>query len=69
MSLSVGGGSSVRAARRAAFRAAVGALGEPVRSVIAPAEVDSLFADAGWRIVPATEEGARAAGLVVAAPA
>ncbi|MBV8159841.1 MAG: class I SAM-dependent methyltransferase [Acidimicrobiia bacterium] len=69
ISLSVGGGSPVRAGHRAAFRAAVAALGEPVRSVIPPGEVDPLFAVAGWRVASPNEEQARGGGFVVAAPA
>ncbi len=68
ISLSVGGGSPMRAARRAAFRAAVARLGEPARSVIAPDDVESFLASTGWRLASPAEERARIAGLVVAAP-
>ena len=50
------------AARRAAFRAAVAAIGEPVRSSVGPNEVDDLLGSAGWT---RTGEPSRA-GLVVA---
>ncbi len=61
-------GAAVRAAR---FRAAVAALGEPIRSTIDPADVDGLLARTGW--IGASDARwvqwrARGLGLVVAAP-
>lgn len=58
--------------RRQAFREAVAALGEPVRSAVDPDEVGQLLGAAGWRGVdgaPDASERARLAGLVLAEPA
>jgi methyltransferase (TIGR00027 family) len=49
ISLSVDGGSPERAARRAAFQAAVAAVGEPARSVVAAADADALLEATGWQ--------------------
>lgn len=62
VSLSVSGGSASREARRGAFRQAVAALGEPVRSSVAPEEVDDLLGSAGWARIGTRNEG----GLVLA---
>jgi methyltransferase (TIGR00027 family) len=74
ISLSVTGGSPERAAHRAAFQAAVAAVGEPVRSAVADA--DALLEATGWRPVrePAESGGQdavnrRSAGFIVAGPA
>jgi methyltransferase (TIGR00027 family) len=70
ISLSVSGGSPERAARRAAFQAAVAAVGEPARSVVAAAEADTLLETTGWRPIrePGTGDRAVPAGFVVAGP-
>lgn len=71
ISLSVSGHSPGADERRQVFRAAVAALGEPVRSSVAPTEVDDLLAAAGWRARPSgvhESERARLAGLVMAVP-
>ena len=62
ISLSVSGDSASREARRAAFRSAVAALGEPVRSSVGPGEVDELLASAGWERTSTQDR----AGLVLA---
>ena len=62
VSLSVSGGSPARAARREALRQAVEALGEPLRSSVAPDEVDDLLGSTGWAPVGAAND----AGLVLA---
>jgi methyltransferase (TIGR00027 family) len=49
ISLSVDSGSPERAARRAAFQAAVAATGEPARSAVAPGEAGALLEATGWR--------------------
>ena len=69
ISLSVTSGSPERAARRAAFQAAVAAVGEPARSVVAGA--DTLLESTGWRPVrePGTGDRATHAGFIVAGPA
>ena len=76
ISLSIDTGSAERAARRAAFQAAVAAVGEPARSVLEPGDAPALLAAAGWRTVAEPPEGeqapaarARQAGFVLAAPA
>jgi hypothetical protein len=77
ISLSVGSGSPQRAARRAAFQAAVAAVGEPARSVLEATGAGALLEATGWR-PRAGEPGSsadqdtaarrRAAGFLVAAP-
>jgi O-methyltransferase involved in polyketide biosynthesis len=69
ISLSVDSGTPARAARRAAFQAAVAAVGEPARLILEPAGAGALLETAGWRPVPATADRAAHAGFVVAAPA
>jgi methyltransferase (TIGR00027 family) len=71
ISLSVTGGSAERAARRAAFEAAVAAVGEPARSVLAAEDARGLLEAAGWRPVdrPGTPSRAVRAGFVLARPA
>jgi methyltransferase (TIGR00027 family) len=49
ISLSVSSGSPERAARRAAFQAAVAAVGEPARSLLEPGKAGELLELAGWR--------------------
>ncbi|MEY2473863.1 MAG: hypothetical protein QOK28_3192 [Actinomycetota bacterium] len=51
-----------------AFRHAVARLGEPVRTVLAPEEVDDFLAASGWERTDAGSERARAGGLVVLRP-
>lgn len=71
ISLSVNGGSPERAARRAAFQAAVAAVGEPARSAVDPAGAGTLLESTGWRAVrePGTADRAAHAGFIVAGPA
>jgi methyltransferase (TIGR00027 family) len=64
------------AARRAAFQAAVAAVGEPARSVLEADDAAGLLAEAGWRIPaeprqgqPGPAERGRRAGFVRATPA
>jgi hypothetical protein len=66
----VSGGSPERAARRAAFQAAVAAVGEPARSVMAGTDADALLETTGWQPVrePGTDERATYAGFIVAEP-
>jgi methyltransferase (TIGR00027 family) len=72
ISLSISG-SPERTARRAAFQAAVAAVGEPARSAVAAADADTLLEATGWRPVgQPTEPGSaarRSAGFLLAAPA
>jgi methyltransferase (TIGR00027 family) len=74
ISLSVSTDSPERAARRAAFQAAVAAVGEPARSVLEPGEVPALLAATGWRAAQEPAEGqvlasrAHRAGFVLAVP-
>ena len=68
VSVSVDTGDGGRRFRRAALRAAVAALGEPMRTVIAPDEIDDFFGAAGWHVVTADTDRAHAAGLFVAEP-
>jgi methyltransferase (TIGR00027 family) len=76
ISVSADAGSAERAARRAAFQAAVAAVGEPARSVLEPGDALALLAAAGWQAAPKPQQGqpgaldrARGAGFVLAAPA
>jgi methyltransferase (TIGR00027 family) len=71
ISLSVHSGTPERAARRAAFQAAVAAVGEPARSILEPASAGALLEAAGWRPArqPGTGSKAAHAGLIVAEPA
>lgn len=71
ISLSVNSTSPERAARRAAFRAAVAAVGEPARSVVEAAEADRMLESTGWCPVrePGTGDRAAHAGFIVAEPA
>ena len=76
ISLSVSTASGERAARRAAFQAAVAAVGEPARSTLEADGARDLFAESGWRI-PATPgqaqpdpaERRQRAGFILATPA
>ena len=71
ISLSVSADSEEGRIRREAFRAAVEALGEPVRSSVTPDEVDGFLGDCGWRPARTDSEPdarARGAGLIVAEP-
>lgn len=73
ISLSASAASPEQAARRAAFRAGVAALGEPARTTITPDQVDILLGGAGWH-AHRPEGGdvgshrARSAGFVIAEP-
>jgi methyltransferase (TIGR00027 family) len=71
ISLSVTGGSAERAARRAAFEAAVAAVGEPARSALAAEDARGLLEATGWRPAhrPGTPDRAVHAGFVLARPA
>jgi methyltransferase (TIGR00027 family) len=78
ISLSVGSGSPDRAARRAAFQAAVAAVGEPARSVLEAPGAGALLEATGWRPLPGEPANSgdqdsaarrRSAGFIVAAPA
>jgi methyltransferase (TIGR00027 family) len=70
ISMSVNGGLPERAARRAAFQAAVAAVGEPARSAVAAADADAMLESTGWRPVrePGTGDRAAHAGFIVAGP-
>jgi methyltransferase (TIGR00027 family) len=70
LSLSVHSGSPERAARRAAFQAAVAAMGEPARSARPATDSDALLEATGWRRAPQPGADGRAAsaGFVVAGP-
>jgi methyltransferase (TIGR00027 family) len=70
ISLSVNSGSPEHAARRAAFQAAVAAVGEPAWSVVAGADADTLLESTGWRPIREPGKGDRAtqAGFIVAEP-
>jgi methyltransferase (TIGR00027 family) len=77
VSLSVDGGSPERAARRAAFQAAVAAVGEPARSALEAAGAGALLETTGWRLLAGepgeagerdTATRRRSAGFIVAAP-
>jgi methyltransferase (TIGR00027 family) len=57
ISLSVSTDSPERAERRAAFQAAVAAVGEPARSVLASGDAEPLLAAAGWRTAPVSPAG------------
>ena len=76
ISLSVSTNSPERAARRAAFQAAVAAVGEPARSVLEAGDAPALLAAAGWQISPEAgqdqpdkAERGRRAGFILAVPA
>ncbi len=76
ISLSVSTESVQRTARRAAFQAAVAAMGEPARSVLEADGAPDLLAAAGWRIPSEAQPGqpdpadrSRRAGFILAAPA
>jgi methyltransferase (TIGR00027 family) len=73
ISLLVSTGSAERAARRAAFQAAVAAVGEPARSVLEPDAAWDLLTGTGWRLRAEPEQGqpdpagrGRSAGFVLA---
>ncbi len=70
LSLLVSDGSPERAARRAAFQAAVAAVGEPARSVMTGTDADTVLECTGWRPVRHPGQGDRAAhaGFIVAGP-
>ena len=68
ISLSVDRGEPAVTARRAAFAAAVEAMGEPARTVLGADGAAELFAATGWNPVDGSER-ARAAGLVTVVPA
>ena len=67
ISLSVAMADDEQSARRAAFNAAVRAMGEPARTVLTADEADGLLVDAGWQAVAVDgQTRARRAGFVVA---
>jgi methyltransferase (TIGR00027 family) len=66
ISFSVMASSTQRAARRAAFQAAVAAMGEPVRSVTKPGDIETLLAATGWQMVVASGHASSSIGLVLA---
>jgi methyltransferase (TIGR00027 family) len=70
VSLSVQPQSATDAARRAAVHAAVGAMGEPARTVLTEDEAAALIAATGWRTVdsPTLSDRAKAAGFVILEP-
>jgi O-methyltransferase involved in polyketide biosynthesis len=72
ISLSVSTSSPERAARRAAFQAAVAAVGEPARSVLEADDAHALLAATGWQTAQEPGEGqadrAGRAGFMLAAP-
>jgi methyltransferase (TIGR00027 family) len=83
LSLSVDSGSPERAARRAAFQAAVAAVGEPARSSLDAGQAGKLLEATGWQAGAAspgrsgdagepgdqaTADRRRAAGFLLAAP-
>ena len=66
ISLSVGSGSVGTRLRRAAFRSAVAAMGEPARTTLTVEQAETLFASTGWSAENSvTPDRARAAGLIV----
>jgi Ser/Thr protein kinase RdoA (MazF antagonist) len=67
ISLSISTNGPEQRERRERFRAAVDALGEPVRNDLAPENAEQILAGARWRAVDASERSRRA-GFVVAAP-
>lgn len=76
ISLSVSAGSAERAERRAAFQAAVAAVGEPARSVLEADGAHALLKSAGWQAIqePSHDQPGQAgrslrAGFVLATPA
>ena len=68
ISLSVTSSSTAETVRRAAFRTAVAAMGEPARTVLDRDEVDGLLAATGWAMTGPQSERARHAGLLVLEP-
>jgi len=71
VSLSLPARSIAQAVRRAAFKSAVAALGEPARSVLTDDQAADLISSTGWRMLdsPAQSDRARAAGFVILEPA
>jgi methyltransferase (TIGR00027 family) len=73
VSLSVASTDPLLTARRAAFREAVAAMGEPARTVLEVEEMDALLARTGWALAPASlataSERARRAGMIILQPA
>jgi O-methyltransferase involved in polyketide biosynthesis len=81
ISLSVSTGSAQQAARRAAFQAAVAAMGEPARLTLETDNAQDLLASTGWQILPYAhpdqpgrldpsdpDDRRRRAGFILAAP-
>jgi methyltransferase (TIGR00027 family) len=67
ISLSVSTGSAERAARRAAFQAAVAAVGEPARSALHADDAPAFLEQTGWRATqPDPADRSYRAGFVVA---
>jgi methyltransferase (TIGR00027 family) len=69
ISVSVATDDDALIARRAAFGAAVAAMGEPARTVLTADDAEALFTGAGWQVVAGGSDRARLAGLVIAEPA
>jgi methyltransferase (TIGR00027 family) len=65
LAISVSSGSA-ESADRERFRAAVAAVGEPVRSTLSPATARELLAGAGWQVPEEGRDRLRSAGLLLA---
>ena len=57
---------NAQSAERERFRAAVAAVGEPVRSTLSPAAARELLAGAGWQVPEEGRDRLRFAGLLLA---
>jgi methyltransferase (TIGR00027 family) len=57
---------SARSAERERFKAAVAAVGEPVRSTLSPTAARELLAGAGWQVPEEGRDRLRSAGLLLA---
>ncbi len=65
LAISVSAGNAP-SAERERFRAAVAAVGEPVRSTLSPAAARELLAGAGWHVPEEGRDRLRSAGLLLA---
>jgi len=63
--LAISVSSGAPSSTRAAFQRRVASLGEPARTVLAPAEMSALLAAAGWEVTPPSDRQ-RSAGLLLA---
>jgi methyltransferase (TIGR00027 family) len=69
VSLSLNATSAAHAVRRAAFRRAVAAMGEPARTVLSTDELDALLRSTGWQILESVgSERGRRSGLLLLEP-